>query len=245
MDSTACSEEEGATLKTKRLALSGSQEALDLPFSGSGFSDVRRNVGSRGRSDLNDQGSGRAVGSQGDLVDRLGSGGDNASDGRCNRGGFSAVLGEDFSVVRGLGGVDGRGGGVGGLTGSAVVGSDGQGLVGQQGVAAVVKEGGVVLSAAVQGLVSDVVLLVLFEVGGGPTGRSGLAGRGRGDREGCSVGDGEAESDDGRELSEHVESWWLVSVEVDGEVRRACLDCGERMEVGKVEWPFGGIQRES
>lgn len=229
----------------RRVSSGRTRETLDSPFSGSSLSGVRRNVGSRRRSDLNDQGSGRAVGSQGDLADRLGSGGDNASDGRCNRGGFFAVFGKDFSVVGSLGGVDGRGGGVGGLTGSAVVGSDGQGLVGQQGVAAVVKEGGVVLSAAVQGLVSDVVLLVLFKVAGSPTGRSGLGDRGRGDRDGCGVGNSEAKGDDGRELSEHLEGWWLVSVEVDGEVRRACLKCGERMEVGKVERPFGGIQRES
>jgi hypothetical protein len=188
----------------KELALTITTATPDSPFSRGSLSGVR-NIGSGRRSELNDDSRGGAVRGQGDLADRLGSGGDNASDGRGNRGGFFAVLGKDFSVVRGLGRVDGGSGGVGGKAGSAVVGSDGQGLVGQQRVAAVLEEGGVVLSAAVQGLVSDVVLLVLLEVTSGPTGGGGLGGRRRGDRDGSGVGDGQ-QGDDGGELSEHAES---------------------------------------
>jgi hypothetical protein len=138
------------------------------------------------------------------LVDGFSRGGNDAGDIRSNRGSFFTVLGVDFGVVGGLGGVDGGGSGVGRLAWGADSRSDSQGLVGQQGVAAVFKEGGVVLSAAVESRVSDVVLLVLLEVASSPTSRSGLGDRRRGNGNRRSVGDGKTQGDKGRKLSEHV-----------------------------------------
>ena len=164
------------------------------------FSGRRNGSGGRGR-DLNDDSRGRRVRGQSDLREGFRGSGDDALDLGSDRSGLLAVLGVDLGGVRGLSGVDGRRSSVGGLAGSALGGSDAERLVGEKRVAAVSEEGGVVLALAVEGVVSDVVLLVRLEVAGSPSGRSGLSRR-RGDREGSGVGDGKAESND-RELSEH------------------------------------------